>query len=152
MEAALDLLRRLPPSAAAANLAALRELLPPGAGDALLGASDQPLAVKFDEAAHREFVACEYNRDGDSHRCEAGRPIPAHTVCVRSERTLRMLWRVKSLRRTDSWRRGVEDAEQERKRSLLLSCSAQTGLASSCRGVHGLVTAGSSITLIRATE
>eukprot|EP00873_Tetraselmis_striata_P007200 jgi/Tetstr1/427464/TSEL_001763.t1 len=68
MEAALDLLRRLPPSEAVANAAVLRELLPPGSSAPVLAASDQPLAVKFDEGAHREFVACEYNRDGDSHR------------------------------------------------------------------------------------
>lgn len=67
MDAALDLMRRLPPSKATENLSALRELLP-DAQEALLGKVDQPLCVKFDEAAHREFVCCEYNRDGDSHR------------------------------------------------------------------------------------
>jgi len=54
----------------------LRELLPRGSSAPLLAASDQPLAVKFDEGAHREFVACEYNRDGDSHR----RAPPGSTV------------------------------------------------------------------------
>merc|ERR1711916_276810 len=37
-------------------------------GDSLLSAVDQPLRVEKDEASGKDFLLCDYNRDGDSYR------------------------------------------------------------------------------------
>ena len=34
----------------------------------LLGSVDQPLKVMTDRATGKEYLACDYNRDGDSYR------------------------------------------------------------------------------------
>ncbi|CAA6665138.1 unnamed protein product [Spirodela intermedia] len=67
MEAALDLMRRMPPRQAEAALSALLSLLPHHA-DNLLSQIDQPLQALFDAESGKEFVLCEYNRDADSYR------------------------------------------------------------------------------------
>lgn len=63
----LDLLRRLPPTRVEENVNALCNLAPEYADD-LLGNVDQPLKVIVDEEKGREFLGCDYNRDGDSFR------------------------------------------------------------------------------------
>ncbi|GEM10936.1 WASH complex, F-actin capping protein, beta subunit [Rhodotorula toruloides] len=67
LTASLDLLRRLPPQQIAQNLALLTDTLLPDLADDLLSSVDQPLAVKVDSSS-REYLVCDYNRDGDSYR------------------------------------------------------------------------------------
>lgn len=65
---ALDLLRRLPPSQINKNLDTLIALCPNLAED-LISSVDQPSSIKYDQQAHgREYLCCDYNRDGDSYR------------------------------------------------------------------------------------
>ncbi|KAK4047076.1 F-actin-capping protein subunit beta [Microbotryomycetes sp. JL201] len=64
--ASLDLFRRLPPHKVAENLEELCRVFPEYADD-LLGAVDQPLKVLTDKQG-RQYLACDYNRDGDSYR------------------------------------------------------------------------------------
>lgn len=63
----LDLLRRLPPTKVEENVNTLCDLAPEYADD-LLGNVDQPLKVLQDAEKGREFLGCDYNRDGDSFR------------------------------------------------------------------------------------
>nr|XP_018263655.1 capping protein (actin filament) muscle Z-line, beta [Kwoniella dejecticola CBS 10117]OBR85813.1 capping protein (actin filament) muscle Z-line, beta [Kwoniella dejecticola CBS 10117] len=63
----LDLLRRLPPTRVEENVNALCDLAPDYADD-LLGNVDQPLKILTDSEKGREFLGCDYNRDGDSFR------------------------------------------------------------------------------------
>lgn len=63
----LDLLRRLPPTRIEQNVNTLCDLCPDYVDD-LLGNVDQPLKVLRDEEKGREFLGCDYNRDGDSFR------------------------------------------------------------------------------------
>lgn len=63
----LDLMRRLPPIHVEENVASLVAMCPDYADD-LLGSVDQPLKVMTDRATGKEYLACDYNRDGDSYR------------------------------------------------------------------------------------
>jgi len=63
---ALNLMRRMPPAFVENSLAGLLELVPQLTDD-LLANVDQPLKVEKDSSG-REFVKCDYNRDGDSYR------------------------------------------------------------------------------------
>jgi len=67
LDCALDLMRRLPPSQIEDNLAGLIDLVPDLMED-LLSAVDQPLKVAHDKTAKRDYLLCDYNRDGDSYR------------------------------------------------------------------------------------
>ncbi|KAM7507958.1 hypothetical protein LguiA_018411 [Lonicera macranthoides] len=67
MEAAMGLMRRIPPKHIETALSALLGLLPDHATD-LLSQVDQPLQVLCDVDNGREFILCEYNRDADSYR------------------------------------------------------------------------------------
>lgn len=67
MEAALGLMRRMPPSLSRTALSSLLLLLPHHSSD-LLSLVDQPLEVLWDESSGKQFLLCDYNRDGDSHR------------------------------------------------------------------------------------
>lgn len=67
LEAALDLLRRLPPQSIEENLLSLLQLLPNQAAQ-LLNTVDIPTKVKVCPTTSREYLACDYNRDGDSFR------------------------------------------------------------------------------------
>ncbi|KAL8514243.1 hypothetical protein ACS0TY_013388 [Phlomoides rotata] len=67
MEAALGLMRRIPPKHSEAALSALLSLLPHHSSD-LLSQVDQPLQVLCDVDSGKEFILCEYNRDADSYR------------------------------------------------------------------------------------
>jgi len=63
----LDLMRRLPPTRTEENVNALIAICPDYADD-LLGSVDQPLQLKTDRATGRDYLACDYNRDGESYR------------------------------------------------------------------------------------
>lgn len=67
LDCALDLMRRLPPQQIEKNLCNLIDLIP-SLEDDLLTSVDQPLKVAFDKSANREYLLCDYNRDGDSYR------------------------------------------------------------------------------------
>ncbi|GAA99817.1 uncharacterized protein L969DRAFT_91758 [Mixia osmundae IAM 14324] len=66
LEECLDLMRRLPPQRTTENLSKLLELCPDLAED-LLSSVDQPLVIRTDRAG-RQYLCCDYNRDGDSWR------------------------------------------------------------------------------------
>lgn len=66
-DALLDLLRRLPPTKVEQNVKTLADLCPDLADD-LYGNVDQPLTVHTDEESGKDFLGCDYNRDGDSFR------------------------------------------------------------------------------------
>lgn len=63
----LDLMRRLPPTRVKENVQALVDICPEYAED-LLGSVDQPLGLKTDRATGKDYLICDYNRDGDSYR------------------------------------------------------------------------------------
>lgn len=67
VDSMLDLMRRLPPTRTEENVNALIGICPDYADD-LLGSVDQPLQLKTDRSTGREYLACDYNRDGESHR------------------------------------------------------------------------------------
>ncbi|KAJ4477391.1 F-actin-capping protein subunit beta [Lentinula aciculospora] len=67
VDSMLDLMRRLPPTRIEENVASLIGICPDYADD-LLGSVDQPLQLKTDRATGREYLACDYNRDGESYR------------------------------------------------------------------------------------
>ena len=66
-DAALDLLRRLKPQNVSHNVDQIISLVP-DLQDALLESVDQPLQVKVCPDTSREYLVCDYNRDGDAHR------------------------------------------------------------------------------------
>lgn len=67
VDSMLDLMRRLPPTRTEKNVAALIGICPDYADD-LLGSVDQPLQLRTDGATGRDYLACDYNRDGESYR------------------------------------------------------------------------------------
>eukprot|EP01006_Ploeotia_vitrea_P043671 TRINITY_DN66762_c8_g3_i1.p1 TRINITY_DN66762_c8_g3~~TRINITY_DN66762_c8_g3_i1.p1 ORF type:complete len:304 (+),score=168.00 TRINITY_DN66762_c8_g3_i1:65-913(+) len=67
LESALSVMRRMPPSATENSLAGLIELSPQ-LTDELLTHVDQPLKVAKDPKTGRQYILCDYNRDGDSYR------------------------------------------------------------------------------------
>ncbi len=66
LDAALDLMRRLPPSDLTTNFSQLVSLVPE-LEEELLAAVDQPLKVANDSTG-RAYLICEYNRDDASWR------------------------------------------------------------------------------------
>ncbi|KAI1200910.1 F-actin-capping protein subunit beta [Nemania serpens] len=66
-DAALDLLRRLNPKYTSDHLNSLISLAPDLTED-LLSSVDQPLAVRRCRQSGRDYLLCDYNRDGDSYR------------------------------------------------------------------------------------
>src|ERR1700712_2888588 len=66
-DASLDLLRRLNPKDTSINIDRLINLAPKLTED-LLESVDVPLSVKRCTKSTREFLCCDYNRDGDSWR------------------------------------------------------------------------------------
>jgi capping protein (actin filament) muscle Z-line, beta len=68
LEASLDLLRRLPPQKVSQNLQALQSLLPEDQTSELLASVDVPLSTRTCRQTGREYLLCDYNRDGDSYR------------------------------------------------------------------------------------
>jgi len=68
LDCALDLMRRMPPSSIEDNLSGLIDIVP-DLTEQLLSMVDQPLKVAHDSLAKRDYLLCDYNRDGDSYRC-----------------------------------------------------------------------------------
>ncbi|PHH65458.1 hypothetical protein CDD81_2238 [Ophiocordyceps australis] len=66
-DSALDLLRRLNPKHTSQHLNAIISLAPDLTED-LLSSVDQPLAIRRCKQTGRDYLLCDYNRDGDSHR------------------------------------------------------------------------------------
>ncbi|KAI9656024.1 MAG: F-actin-capping protein subunit beta [Bathelium mastoideum] len=66
-DSALDLLRRLNPKDTSENLNRLCSLVPDLTED-LLTSVDQPLEVRRCKKTGRDYLLCDYNRDGDSWR------------------------------------------------------------------------------------
>ncbi len=67
LDCALDLMRRLPPQQVEKNLSDLIDLVP-DLTEELLTAVDQPLKVVRDRTVGKDYLLCDYNRDGDSYR------------------------------------------------------------------------------------
>ena len=67
LDCALDLMRRLPPQQVEMNLSNVIDLVPELCED-LLAAVDQPLRVLPDKDTGKDYLLCDYNRDGDSYR------------------------------------------------------------------------------------
>lgn len=67
LDASLDLLRRLPPFKIKQNLAKILQLSP-SLTEELLSAVDQPLQVAVCKKSGKEFLLCDYNRDGVAYR------------------------------------------------------------------------------------
>ena len=67
LDCALDLMRRLPPQQVEKNLTDLVDLVP-DLTEELLAAVDQPLKVVRDRTVGKDYLLCDYNRDGDSYR------------------------------------------------------------------------------------
>jgi capping protein beta len=87
LEAALDLLRRLPPQNVESNLSALLTLLPDYRAP-LLKTVDVPARIVGEQ---HEFIACDYNREGESYRSPwTGEYEPARDGYKPSEALRRM--------------------------------------------------------------
>lgn len=67
LDSSLDLMRRLPPQNCEKHLTDLITIAP-DLCEPLLTAVDQPLKVAKDKTTGREYLLCDYNRDGDSYR------------------------------------------------------------------------------------
>lgn len=67
LEDCLDLARRLSPAQVVSNLEDLVSLQPDLSED-LLSCIDQPLRIDRCKASNKEYILCDYNRDGDSFR------------------------------------------------------------------------------------
>jgi len=69
MNASMNLMRRLPPQDVPKNLGAISELIDDeDLRDDVQVKTDQPLDVGMDDKEGKEFLKCEYNKDGDSYR------------------------------------------------------------------------------------
>eukprot|EP00079_Xenopus_tropicalis_P031697 XP_017945468.1 PREDICTED: F-actin-capping protein subunit beta [Xenopus tropicalis] len=71
LDCALDLMRRLPPQQIEKNLSDLIDLVPSLCED-LLSSVDQPLKIARDKVVGKDYLLCDYNRDGDSYRSVLG--------------------------------------------------------------------------------
>ena len=60
-------MRRLPPQQIEKNLSDLIDLVPELCED-LLSSVDQPLKIARDKREGKDYLLCDYNRDGDSYR------------------------------------------------------------------------------------
>ncbi|KAI9669262.1 MAG: F-actin-capping protein subunit beta [Trizodia sp. TS-e1964] len=67
LDSALDLIRRLDPKHTAETLQRICSLCPELTED-LLSSVDQPLEVRRCAKTGRDYLLCDYNRDGDSYR------------------------------------------------------------------------------------
>ncbi|CAD5115708.1 DgyrCDS4653 [Dimorphilus gyrociliatus] len=67
LDSALDLFRRLPPQKVDDNIEKIIDLAPDILED-LLAAVDRPLQIMRDTVIGKDFLICDYNRDGDSYR------------------------------------------------------------------------------------
>jgi len=67
LDCALDLMRRLPPQQIEQHLSLLIDLAPNLCED-LLSSVDQPLKIARCSVTGKDYLLCDYNRDGDSYR------------------------------------------------------------------------------------
>ncbi|KAI9828687.1 MAG: F-actin-capping protein subunit beta [Thelocarpon impressellum] len=67
IDSALDLLRRLDPKHTSKNVERICGLVP-DLTEELLESVDQPLTTRRCKKTGREYLLCDYNRDGDSYR------------------------------------------------------------------------------------
>lgn len=67
LDSALSLIHRLPPQQIEKNLTNIIDLVPTVSDD-LLSSVDPPLKVAHDKETGREYLLCDYNRDGESYR------------------------------------------------------------------------------------
>lgn len=67
LNAALNLMRRMPPSQVSNSLAGLVQIRPDLA-DSLFVNVDEALTLESDTVTGKQFITCDYNRDGDSYR------------------------------------------------------------------------------------
>jgi len=90
-DSALDLLRRLNPKNITKNLNALIGLVPDLTED-LLSSVDQPLQIARCKKSGRDYLLCDYNRDGDSYRSPWSNEFdpPLSDGTVPSERVRKM--------------------------------------------------------------
>lgn len=79
MDCALDLMRRLPPQQIEKNLSDLIDLVPSLCED-LLSSVDQPLKIAKDKESGKDYLLCDYNRDGDSYRFVSNRYLEYLTI------------------------------------------------------------------------
>lgn len=79
MDCALDLMRRLPPQQIEKNLSDLIDLVPSLCED-LLSSVDQPLKIAKDKESGKDYLLCDYNRDGDSYRFDLIERLDCLTV------------------------------------------------------------------------
>lgn len=87
LDSMLDLMRRLPPIHVEDNVNSLISICPDYADD-LLGSVDQPLKLMTDRATGKDYLACDYNRDGNSYRYS----FSIKTRLLSSLRTTRSPW------------------------------------------------------------
>ncbi|OON14978.1 f-actin capping protein, beta subunit, partial [Opisthorchis viverrini] len=67
LNSVMDLMRRLPPQKIDRTLLDIISLAPDLCED-ILSSIDQPLKIARDNKAGRDYLLCDYNRDGDSYR------------------------------------------------------------------------------------
>ena len=84
-DAALQLMRRLPPEHVVANLGTVLGARPE-LTEELLSRVDQPLQVATDDVTGRDFLLCDYNRDADSYRCAPRLRLCRRARCGRLRR------------------------------------------------------------------
>lgn len=88
-----DLLRRLNPAHTTQNLNAICSLVP-DLTEELLSSVDQPLEIRRCKKSGRDYLLCDYNRDGDSWRSpwsnEFDPEVPDGEGTVPSERVRKM--------------------------------------------------------------
>ncbi|EER29384.1 F-actin capping protein beta subunit isoforms 1 and 2, putative [Coccidioides posadasii C735 delta SOWgp] len=90
-DSALDLLRRLSPRDTKRNLQYITTLVPDLTED-LLASVDQPLEIRRCRRSQRDYLLCDYNRDGDSYRSPWSNEFdpPLEDGTVPSERVRKM--------------------------------------------------------------
>ncbi|KAL4907494.1 F-actin-capping protein subunit beta [Aspergillus multicolor] len=90
-DSALDLLRRLNPRDTKQNLQAITSIVPDLTED-LLSSVDQPLEIRRCPKTKRDYLLCDYNRDGDSYRSPWSNEFdpPLDDGTVPSERVRRL--------------------------------------------------------------
>ncbi|KAI9883661.1 MAG: F-actin-capping protein subunit beta [Watsoniomyces obsoletus] len=91
LDSALDLLRRLDPKHTTQNLNRICSLIPDLTED-LLSSVDQPLETRRCKKSGRDYLLCDYNRDGDSYRSPWSNEFdpPLSDGTVPSERVRKM--------------------------------------------------------------
>uniref|UniRef100_A0A8C4TKF7 F-actin-capping protein subunit beta n=1 Tax=Erpetoichthys calabaricus TaxID=27687 RepID=A0A8C4TKF7_ERPCA len=79
LDCTLDLMRHLLPQQIEKNLSDLIDLVPSLCED-LLSSGDQPLKIAHDKSVAKDYLLCDYNRDGDSYRSPWSNTIEANNA------------------------------------------------------------------------